>query len=101
MKLLSEYVRAMGHTNVEFEPTEVLCDMYLPESKTAIFIVKKQYQSIATNELNPTGQFIVDLLKSQGHNPVAVPFSINEHFNKDDEVTIVNFLESLSKIKLY
>jgi hypothetical protein len=97
---LQEYLKSMGHSELEFEPKNVLCDILIPETKQAILIAGRQYISIVTNDLNSTAQFAVSQLKEQGYTPIVVNYnSFNEMINKEkSHHDFVQYLGSLGII---
>ena len=101
VKLLVEYLKAMGHSNVQIQPAEVVCDLLLPDSKIAIIIQKKHLTSIENKEGSVSLHFMLSVLKNAGYSPVVIsPSSIMEHslVEPNDEKAVA-YLGSMSKKK--
>ena len=87
----------MGHKDLEFLPSDKVCDVFLPESKQAIIIQGKTLTALSDNGLNSKGLFFKESVKSQGLTPIVLSFnSFNEYiFKEKDHNDAVKYLESL------
>lgn len=94
-KSLAEYLKAMGH-NIEAQPSDKICDFYLPESKMALIIKKKNLMSIISGDaLNQTGVFIENTLKKAGLTPVIISQQDLGNILDKDTADVISVLESL------
>jgi hypothetical protein len=97
--VLIEYLKAMGHSDIQCLPADKLCDIYLPKSNVGIISNTRNYTSIITNnELNSTGKFIQDTLTKQGANVVVLFNSTMLDLISKESNEGVSTLQSLSNL---
>jgi hypothetical protein len=100
---LNEYLKAMGHHDLQFLPSDKICDYFLPSVNTAIILRGKNLTSLATNDISSTGKFCQDVLKSQGVNAVILDSEVllDIVYKEKGHSEFVNYLTSHSKYKIY
>lgn len=96
---ISEYLKIMGHNDIQFFPKNVICDYLLPEKKQALIIGGRGSYSIANHEPSSNTKFIIETLKSQGYSPIIINYSnLNDIIMKGKgHLEVVNYLVDLGK----
>jgi hypothetical protein len=95
-KIMSTSLNTLNN-KFEFMPEDKMCDFYLPESNKAIILLRNSIKSVATGDLNPSNQFVVQTLKNLG---LEVIFCDNDTLNKMIEQgsqDVLNYFTSISK----
>jgi hypothetical protein len=87
----------MGHSDYKILPVDKLCDIYLPQSKIAIIILKRNLKNIVEDGPNCSTKFMIQNLKEQGQNPIVINhFELDKLIKLENHQNVVSFLEQIS-----
>jgi hypothetical protein len=86
--------------NFSSDPIGKLCHFYLPQTNKAILITTNSNRSVATGDLNPSTQFIIQKMKKEGLEVIIIESDdISKTYDLGSQ-EIINYFTSLSNFYL-
>ena len=86
----------MTTKTIEFLPNNICCDIYLPETQTAIFVQDNNLKNVEGTDLNIWGKLRLNLLKEKCQNVIMIDrFELNKVCMETEPALAINKLEEM------